>query len=253
MMISVRSLLLAATALFGFQLVAAEPVVVVQIKAGSELWHAYAEPPRLSQLLAEVPHPEQQYWPAAALYRQSEHLQQQKQDLLSRLQRLEQHWQLRNHTQNILVLQSIRQQVSGWQLAERQAVRIDYDLARISQTANPRLDPGHYILRLAPRPEQVLFVGAIAEERGLLHQGAASVHSYLKALPSLQRTDPSWLYVVQANGQIQQVGRAYWNRQHLELQPGSQVFLPLHPRILPKEFRSLNQELVQLVAHRILL
>ncbi|MEE2001478.1 capsule biosynthesis GfcC family protein [Alkalimonas sp. MEB108] len=252
MMISVRSLLLTATALLSFQLVAAEPVVVVQIKAGTELWHAYAEPPRLSQLLAKVPQPEQQYWPAAALYRHSEQLQQQKQELLTRLQRLEQYWQLRNHTQNVLVVQSLRQQLSRWQLAERQAVRIDYDLARISQAANPRLDAGHYILRVAPRSDEVLFVGAIAEERTLPHQSAASVHTYLTALPALQRADPSWLYVVQANGQIEQVGRGYWNRQHQELQPGSQVFLPLHPRILPKEFRSLNQELVQLVAHRIL-
>ncbi|MCC5824638.1 capsule biosynthesis GfcC family protein [Alkalimonas sp.] len=252
MMISVRTVLLAAIVMLSFRLAAAEPVVVVQIKADSELWHAYAEPPRLSQLLTLVPQPEQLYWPAAALYRQSSQIQQQQQELLTRLQRLEQHWQLRNHTQNVLVLQSLRQQVNNWQLAERQVVSIDYDLARIHKAANPRLDPGHYILRLAPRPDEVLFVGAIAEERALPHQNAASVHAYLSGLPALQQADPSWLYVVQANGHIAQVGRGYWNRQHQELQPGSQVFLPLHPRILPKEFRSLNQELVQLVAHRIL-
>lgn len=252
MMTSFRVYLFAAFGLLSASLTAAEPVVVVQIQAGSEQWQAYAEPPRLSQLLAEVAEPEQLYWPAAALYRHSAELEQQKLAVLGRLQQLEQHWQLRNHTQNVLVLQSLRQQLGSWQVAERQPIPVDYDLVRIQPAANPRLDPGQYLLRASPRPLQVVFAGAISEERVLAHQGATPVQDYFSALPSLRRTDPSWLYIVQADGRVQQLGRGYWNRQPYELQPGSQVFLPLHPSILPKEFRSLNQQLVQLAAHRIL-
>lgn len=243
--------LLLATAVVSSPLLAADPAVVVQIQSESVQWHAFAEPPRLRQVLSEVAQPQQLYWPAAALFRQSETLNQQQQAFLQQLRRLETHWQMRNESAKVLAVQALGQQVQSWQLAERLPVRVDYDLARIQPSANPRLEQGHYILRVMPRSEHLYFAGAIGEERVLPHQGGTAIQDYLSQLPSLAQSDPSWLYLVQANGELQQLGRAYWNREHAEALPGSLIVFPLHPSILPREFSNLNQELAQLAVHRI--
>lgn len=231
---------------------AESPEVIVQVQADTEQWLAYSEPPRLVQVLSQVGDVSQIYWPAAALFVKHADIEDQRQAVLLQLQRLEQHWQQKNQASYVVRLQSLRQQVAEWQLAYRVPVIVDYDLARVVERHNPRLDPGHYRLILPTRSVSVRALGQLPYERLLMHRGASSVSSYLNELTAVRDSDPSWVFVVQANGQLDKVGIAYWNRQHYELSPGSQLFIPMADAMLPGSFRSLNQEIAQLLVHRML-
>jgi hypothetical protein len=248
-----KSCLVASLFISSSQLQAAAPEVIVQVQTESEQWMAYAEPPRLTQIFSQLEDVSKVYWPAAALFATNRPvIEHKRRAVLQQLQRLEQHWQQENQAAYVVSLQSLTQQMTEWQLAYRVPVVVDYDLARILPEHNPRLDPGQYHLLLPTRSESIRVLGQVPYERLLLHRGASSVNAYLNELTSVRDHNPSWVYVIQASGQLDKVGVAYWNKQHYELMPGSQLFIPMADSMLPGDFRSLNQDIAELLVHRML-
>ncbi|MCH8538313.1 MAG: capsule biosynthesis GfcC family protein [Alkalimonas sp.] len=234
------------------QLKADSPDIIVQVQAKTEQWLAYSEPPRLTQVLSQVDDVSDLYWPAATLFAMNHaDIENKRDSVLLQLQRLEQHWQQQNQAAYVVHLQNLRQQMAEWQLAYRVPVAVDYDLARIRPEHNPKLDPGQYRLILPTRSEHIRVVGQLPYERLLAHRGASSVRSYLEEL-SLRDHNASWVFVIQVDGQLDKVGVAYWNKQRYELKPGSQLFIPMADAMLPREFRSLNQDIAELLVHRML-
>ncbi|WP_019674698.1 capsule biosynthesis GfcC family protein [Arsukibacterium perlucidum] len=226
---------------------AAEAVVRVQFNGQS---YIYQQPPRLADVLGAVALTDDWYWPASGLYRldtaQPEQLRRQ---IIQQLAALKGKWQQDSNYQNSI--EQLKFQLQQWQLAERVAIKIDYDLARLKPAANPQFEPGQYLLRLTGRPQHIMVFGLARAER-ITHYGNSSVTVYAGQLRRLAGGSTDWLYVLQPDGAVIKAGIASWNQQHIELMPGAQLFVPFDTSFFGAEFAEINQAVLKLAKHRVL-
>jgi len=244
-----RSLLLLLVSSVGFsvKLCAAEPEVSVQI---NDRTYLYQQLPRLTEILQPVAFTEDWYWPASQLYRlDTTKAEQLRERIIQRLAALKGKWQQDSHYQN--TIEQLTFQLQQWQLAERIAIAIDYDLARLKAAANPQFEPGQYLLSLTARPPHITVFGLARAER-ITHYGNASVGVYARQLRRLAGSSNDWLFILQPDGAVIKAGIASWNQQHLELMPGAQLFVPFDTRFFGDEFVEINQAVIELARHRVL-
>ncbi|MCC5853837.1 MAG: capsule biosynthesis GfcC family protein [Alkalimonas sp.] len=209
--------------------------------------------PRLLDVLRYTEHDHTTYWPAATLYRDSSDLQQRHQQFLADLAELRAYYLAREQQSKANAIHLLLLQVRQWQLAERIELVIDIDRARTKIQYNPMLDDGIYQLQLSSRPRFVFPVGLYRETAPLLHRRAGTVQDYLVSSYRLALADRSRLLVIQPDGSMHTVGVAYWNREAFEPKPGAQLLVPFAERALPRRFRHLNQTLVELAVHRVVI
>jgi hypothetical protein len=206
--------------------------------------------PRLSEVLQPYALQQPWYWPAATLYRtdstKPELLRQQLLQLLDAMAQQATQQELQQ------ALASLRAQLLSWQLAERIVLPLDYDAVRVRAELNPRLDSGHYLIQLKPRPQAVHVSGAVQQARSVVHRGVTPVADYLTDIGVLAAADSSKVVVVQADGRVISAGIAYWNRHLVEAMPGAQILLLFAEPITDNRFAQLNSMLQQLALHRIL-
>ena len=110
----------------------------------------------------------------------------------------------------------------------------------------------HFELYLTARPTSVNVVGAVKQAHTLPLVEHAQLDNYLTRLPKdqlLDIADNSTAFVIQPDGQVNEISYAYWNRKPAYFAPGAIIFIAFDS--LPSEFPNLNQDIVELLRHKV--
>ncbi|MEZ8252982.1 capsule biosynthesis GfcC family protein [Vibrio splendidus] len=110
----------------------------------------------------------------------------------------------------------------------------------------------HFELYLTARPTSVNVVGAVKQAQTLPLVEHAHLDNYLTRLPKgqlLDIADNSTAFVIQPDGQVNEISYAYWNSKPAYFAPGAIIFIAFDS--LPSEFSTLNQDIVELLRHKV--
>lgn len=158
----------------------------------------------------------------------------------------------------------VRQQLASFQYLNRVFIELDRNAVISQSDKNPLLvSSSHtnkpsasqtqaFSLYLPQRPTSIQLMGAMKESvtMNLIEHG--TLNDYLDALPNGfigESADKSVVYVVQPDGVVQTIQYAYWNEQPVYLAPGAIVFMAFYS--LPSEYSTLNQDIVDLLRHKV--
>ena len=160
----------------------------------------------------------------------------------------------------------VRQQLASFQYLNRVFIELDRNAVISQLNKNPLLvsssnlektsvtqaQTQKFSLYLPQRPTSIQLMGAMKESvtMNLIEHG--TLNDYLEALPNGfvgESADKSVAYVVQPDGVVQTIQYAYWNEQPVYLAPGAIVFMAFYS--LPSEYSMLNQDIVDLLRHKV--
>lgn len=241
-----------ALSILGFNDVnAAEPVVLVEHQGK---YQGYFEPPRLDLVVTQINSTPSLYWPAAKLFKVDAKskllLEQQRQDVLSRLALLKQEFQQEQEFALVTSVEKLEKDIIGWVLAYRMSLPLDPDMVRAKKALNPFLTKGHYKLVVGNRPEQIQIEGLVSEqEKPLIN--TASVDAYMDALSVMDGGSTSFVYVLPVLDKYFLAKTGLWNKRHQEISPGTLLFVPFEQRNLPQAFNNINEQIVELLLHKV--
>ena len=231
---------------FAFNTAVAEVTVTV-----NKQQYVFAHEPRLVEILAPIANQKNWYWPGAALYQDNDiKLEKMRFSVLDQLSTLAKLYR----TEEPGMTQSLEQlqvTIKGWRLARRLPIKIDYDLARIVEAANPRLPKGKYVLDLAPRMNTVQLFGAVNKTGEIPHLAHADISEYITADNRADLADKDYVMLIQADGRKITAPVAYWNKAHQEVMPGSQLFVPFKASLFHPEHTSINLQITTLATNRV--
>jgi len=164
----------------------------------------------------------------------------------------------------------VKQQLASFQYLNRIFIELDRNAVISQSNKNPLLvtrsnlgnslnvkessasQTQSFSLYLPQRPTSIQLMGAMKESvtMSLIEHG--TLNDYLDALPNGfigESADKSVAYVVQPDGVVQTIQYAYWNEQPVYLAPGAIVFMAFYS--LPSEYSTLNQDIVDLLRHKV--
>ncbi|MDN2667512.1 hypothetical protein BCU90_07660 [Vibrio lentus] len=158
----------------------------------------------------------------------------------------------------------VRQQLASFQYLNRIFIELDRNAVISQSDKNPLLvSSSHtnkpsasqtqaFSLYLPQRPMSIQLMGVMKKSvtMDLIEHG--TLNDYLDALPNGfigESADKSVTYVVQPDGVVQTIQYAYWNEQPVYLAPGAIVFMAFYS--LPSEYSTLNQDIVDLLRHKV--
>lgn len=202
----------------------------------------YSQTVRLSQLLQDR-HQQQNYSefePASKLFDAAKQtdIDNLKQRVIARLAVLKQDAEFTPAAQSLI------KQLQSYQYAYRLPLNMDYDIIRLSQKNDPML-PGDYSLLTQPRSELVHIFGLISQPAALPHQPTVTVSDYLSQLTLLPQANRSVAWLISPNGNIEQIGIAYWNRQQRTVAPGSVIYVGFSAK--SEDMKQLNSDIATLI------
>jgi hypothetical protein len=232
---------------------AAGPAVLVK---HNDQYHGFMQLPRVSEVVTRVNTGPKLYWPAARFYKSDSEvlaeLEPQRQALLQRLGELQQLYTTDGDTELALSVKALAEQVKSWQLAKQLLLVLDPEKMRTKAQFNPKLWPGQYSLYLKERPAAVTVAGlAKNSETPLLE--AADAADYLDSLQLTAGASSSFLYILPAQQQPLLAKTGWWNWKRQDVPAGALLFVPFEQRVLPADFDNLNQQIVELLQHRVVL
>lgn len=216
----------------------------------NETKYQYPGNPRLTEVLEPIAS-KNWYWPAARLFRLNDKAAEE-----SRKQAIA---ALASLNDNFLLLGDYRpatnyltSQIEAWNLATRVNITIDYDLARIKPEYNPKFDDGEYLLSLKP-PVIPIYEFGMTENIGFFTaKTGLCADQYLVGKELKPLADKDYLYVIQPNGKISKIGKAYWNYQCRTLMPGAQLFVPISETDVISQVSKVNKLVAELSINRIM-
>lgn len=158
----------------------------------------------------------------------------------------------------------VKQQLASFQYLNRVFIELDRNAVISQSDKNPLLVSSSntnkpsdsqtqaFSLYLPQRPTSIQLMGVMKESvtMNLIEHG--TLNDYLDALPNGligESADKSVAYVVQPDGVVQTIQYAYWNEQPVYLAPGAIVFMAFYS--LPSEYSTLNQDIVDLLRHKV--
>tara|TARA_R110002012_G_scaffold34965_4_gene100455 strand:- start:2875 stop:3609 length:735 start_codon:yes stop_codon:yes gene_type:complete len=238
---------LAALAVFVFS---AALHAEVKLTWGDETF-TYPNSIRLSDALTPLSLPSDTYWPSAALFKPDEEVKQTKQTLLENLNIISKRFSSSDAKLQSSIEQLI-QIVTSWKVAKRSPIEIDFDLARIQPSKNPLLAKGNYVLTATQRSKTLFIFGAVAQATVVKHLPHSDVSDYLTNAVRIGKSDPDYVYILQADGRVIYAPSSYWNQHHQEVMPGSMLFVPFKESLFHPEFEKINDLLVSLAKNRVL-
>ena len=107
-------------------------------------------------------------------------------------------------------------------------------------------------LYLTHRPTRLTMVGAVKQAHKLKLIEHGQLDNYLSMLPEgelLEIADKSIAFVIQPDGHVDEVSYAYWNSKQAYFAPGAILFIAFDS--LPSEFSTLNQNIIELLRHKV--
>lgn len=123
----------------------------------------------------------------------------------------------------------------------------------LKKPASPKsTEQQHFELYLTARPTSVNVVGVVKQAQTLPLVEHAQLDNYLTRLPKgqlLDIADNSTAFVIQPDGQVNEISYAYWNSKPAYFAPGAIIFIAFDS--LPSEFSTLNQDIVELLRHKV--
>lgn len=241
-----------ALSILGFSDVnAAEPVVLVEHQGK---YQGYFKPPRLDLVVTQINSTPGLYWPAAKLFKVDAEsklkLEQQRQDVLSQLALLKQEFQQEQEFGLVASVEKLEKDITGWVLAYRMSLPLDPDMVRAKKALNPILAKGNYKLVVGKRPEHIQIEGLVSEQENPLIN-TASVNTYVVTLSVMDGGSTSFVYVLPALDKYFLAKTGLWNRRHQEISPGTVLFVPFEQRHLPQAFNNINEQIVELLLHKV--
>lgn len=166
----------------------------------------------------------------------------------------------------------VKQQLASFQYLNRVFIELDRNAVISQSDKNPLLvSSSHtnkpssaaikrastsqtqaFSLYLPQRPTSIQLMGAMKASvtMNLIEHG--TLNDYLDALPNGfigESADKSVAYVVQPDGVVRTIQYAYWNEQSAYFAPGAIVFMAFYS--LPSEYSTLNQDIVDLLRHKV--
>jgi hypothetical protein len=234
-----------------FKLNAATPEVLVEHQGK---YQGYFEKPRLSLVVTQVNSAASLYWPAAKLFKvdaeTKQKLEQQRMFVLGQLAALKQTFQQGNEFELAANVEKLERDIASWELAGLMIIPLDPDRVRAKKSLNPLLTAGQYKLVVGERPTEIQIEGLAAEEKTPL-LNAASVDTYLDSLSVLEGGSTSFIYVIPASEQFFIAKTGLWNKSYQEVSAGSVLFVPFEQRSLPSVFEHINEQIVELLLHKV--
>lgn len=237
--------LLAGLALFTAGNALADSQVIVhdgQNRATLQIDHAQ----KLSQLVTNPAI--HTWWPGTVIAERGATAvaKQQQQQLLADLRA----WQADSSGDRAAAIGAVIQQLSAIAVTGRQFTSLDPDWVRLRPEANRSLQ-GNYDLYTLAEPTQVLVLGALENPGKVLWQPGRTVRDYLDDHDRLSGGERSFATVIAPSGQTRQVPIAYWNHRHVEVEPGSIIWLGFSSWSLPWGQSDLNDRMISVLTHRI--
>jgi len=225
-------------------------MAAVKVEINKQL-HKFAHEPHLVEVLAPIANQKKWYWPSAALYQANDtQLEETRQLLLANLSNLINRYQTKA-PEIALSLEQLKVTITNWRLARRIPIKIDYDMARIVDSKNPRLPKGDYILELSKRMNTVQLFGAVNKIGDIPHLPHADASEYFTSQTRINLANKDILILIQADGRELTVPIAYWNKNHQEIMPGSQLFVPFNESLFHPEIPHINQQILALALNRL--
>ena len=202
----------------------------------------------LSELLASPALKDRSWWPGTVIAEPlaTAAAQQDYQQTLARLQR----WAASEEGERAATIGSVLRQLKAVRVTGRQFASLDPDWIRLRPEANRRLE-GEYSLYTLQRPTSVTLAGAIADSGRVVWQPGRDTRDYLAGHARLSGAERNVATVIAPDGTTQEVPVAYWNHRHVEVAPGSTIYLGFSSWALPAEYRDLNQHIISVLTHRI--
>ncbi|CDT94202.1 capsule biosynthesis GfcC family protein [Vibrio coralliirubri] len=158
----------------------------------------------------------------------------------------------------------VKKQLASFQYLNRVFIELDRNAVISQSDKNPLLVSSSqtnkssdsqtqaFSLYLPQRPTSIQLMGAMKESVTINLIEHGTLNDYLDALPNGfigESADKSVAYVVQPDGVVQTIQYAYWNEQPVYLAPGAIVFIAFYS--LPSEYSTLNQDIVDLLRHKV--
>lgn len=140
--------------------------------------------------------------------------------------------------------QLLVKQLQSYQYAYRLPLNMDYDIIRLAQKNDPML-PGDYSLLTQPRSKLVHIFGLVSQPEALPHQATVTVSDYLSQLTLLPQANRSFAWLISPNGNIEQIGIAYWNKEQRTIAPGSVIYLGFSAK--NNDMKQLNSDIATLI------
>ena len=209
--------------------------------------YSYTANPRLSDVLAPLAFQESWYWPSTQLFRsnttQARELRQQIAKMLA--------IQSNQNNKQQSIYTAIVKQLENWEVADRIAIEIDFELARISPKNNPLIEDGLYQILLSKRPTNIQVFGALDSELDLPYINNTCVEDIISKIALSDYADKSYVYVISLQGQIEKSPIAYWNNKCTILAPGSLIYIPLQESLFSKAHGTINNQILALAVNRV--
>lgn len=202
----------------------------------------------LSQLLASPALKDRSWWPGTVIAEPlaTAAAQRDYQQTLTRLQR----WAASEDGEQATAINAVLQQLKAVRVTGRQFTSLDPDWIRLRPEANRRL-AGAYQLYTLQRPDSVTLAGAIEGSGRVPWQPGRDTRAYLADHARLSGAERNVATVISPDGATQEVPVAYWNHRHVEVAPGSTIYLGFSSWALPAEYQDLNQHIISVLTHRI--
>lgn len=159
-------------------------------------------------------------------------------------------WQAQSSGERATAIGEVLRQLSAVSVTGRQFVSLDPDWIRLHPDANRRLE-GSYDLWLTPQPDSVWLMGALHGAGKVSWQPGQTVRGYLKGHAYLSGAENSYVTVISPSGETQRVPVAYWNHRHVEVAPGSTIWLGFSSWSLPGGYEDLNPRMISVLTHRV--
>ncbi len=172
--------------------------------------------------------------------------QQQQKQLLEDLRA----WQASSGASLAASIGAVIHQLSAINVTGRQFTSLDPDVVRLSPQDNRTLQ-GSYDLYTQTQPTQILVLGALSHPGKEPWQPGRSVRDYLSTHDGLPGAERNFATVIAPSGSTQQVPIAYWNHRHVEVEPGSIIWLGFSSWSQPWGDSDLNQRMLSVLTHRV--
>lgn len=142
-----------------------------------------------------------------------------------------------------------------WQLREsmfgqRVFIPLELDEVQTQDRMNPLLNES-YQLYVTARPNSITLVGLVNNTKQLTFKAHATLDDYLELTrySVLPNANPNVAYVIQPDGQVNEVPYGYWNYEPRYFAPGAVVFIAFDS--LPKQYLHLNEAVIELLRHKV--
>lgn len=192
------------------------------------------------------------WWPGTVIAeRSASGVQQQvQQQLLARLSAFSAELRGDNDGELADSVERVRAQLAAMRVTGRQFVPLDPDWIRLHSEANRRLS-GDYSVYTLSRPTSVLVVGVTTPAGPQPYQPGRDVVEYLQTHQRLSGAEKNVAWVIAPDGKTEEVPVAYWNHRHVEVAPGSIIYVGFSSWSLPRAYRDVNEQIISLLTHRI--